>query len=119
MRFLLSAIVLAAASLTAPSAYAADVPTLDVARTCTPISNDRSFAIDSDRCFKTEKEAREQLTREWANFPAADRTQCTQTATMGGTASYVELITCLEMKRDVAQLANRNMAVRPAALPTK
>jgi hypothetical protein len=38
---------------------------------------------------------------------------------MGGMPSYVELITCLEMKRDVAQLPNRNMTSRPAALPTK
>jgi hypothetical protein len=39
---------------------------------------------------------------------------------MGGTASYVELITCLEMKRDVAQLpAGRGLTVRPASLPRK
>ena len=119
MGFPIRTIVLAAAGLTAVTAYAADVPTLDVSKTCKPIANDRSFAIDSDRCFKTENEARDQLTREWANFPVADRSLCTQTATMGGTASYVELITCLEMKRDVAQLPNRNMTIRPAALPRK
>ena len=110
---------LAAVSLAATAAYGADVPTLDVGKTCRPIANDSSFAIDSDRCFKTEKEARDQLTREWANFPVTDRALCTRTATMGGTASYVELITCLEMKRAVAQLPNRNMTVRPAALPRK
>jgi hypothetical protein len=92
---------------------------LDVTPTCKPIANDRSFAIDTDRCLKTEREARDQLTREWANFAVADRSLCTQTATMGGAPSYVELITCLEMKRDVAQLPNRNMTVRPAALPRK
>jgi hypothetical protein len=119
MRFPIRIVTLAAASLTAAAAYAADVPALDVSKTCKPIANDRSFAIDSDRCFKTEKQAREQLAREWENFPAADRGLCTQTATMGGTASYVELITCLEMKRDVAKLPDRNMTVRPAALPTK
>jgi hypothetical protein len=119
MRFPIRIVTLAAASLTAAAAYAADVPALDVSKTCKPIANDRSFAIDSDRCFKTEKQAREQLAREWENFPAADRGLCTQTATMGGTASYVELITCLEMKRDDATLPDRNMRVRPAALPTK
>src|ERR1043165_7181808 len=109
MGFPIRIIVLAAASLTAISAYAADVPTLDVSKTCKPIANDRSFAIDSDRCFKTENEARDQLAREWANFPAADRGICTQTATMGGTASYVEMITCLEMKRHVAKPPDPNM----------
>jgi len=52
------------------------------------------------------------------DVPAADRTLCTQTATMGGTASYVELITCLEMRRDVAKLpANRKLTTRPSNLP--
>jgi hypothetical protein len=119
MGFPLRIAVLAVASLTAVAAYAADVPTLDVAKTCRPIAGDRSLAIDTDRCFKTEREARAQLTREWENFPAADRGLCTQTATMGGTASYVELITCLEMKRDVAKLPDRTMTVRPASLPKK
>jgi hypothetical protein len=117
MGFPIRVIVLAAASVIATAAFAADVPTIDVSKTCKPIANDRTFAIDSDRCLKSEQEARDQLTREWANFPAGDRTLCTQTATMGGTASYVELITCLEMKRDVAKLPDRGMAVRPAGLP--
>ena len=39
---------------------------------------------------------------------------------MGGMSSYVALITCLEMKRDVAKLpADRGLTVRPAALPQK
>jgi len=119
MGFPIRMVVLAAASLTATAAYGADVPTLDVSKTCKPIANDRSLAIDTDRCFRTEKAAREQLTREWENFPVADRGLCTQTASMGGAASYVELITCLEMKRDVAKLPDRTMMTRPAALPKK
>ena len=119
MRFPLRTIIIAAASLAASAVYAAEVPTLEVSPTCKPIANDRSLAIDTDRCLKTERAAREQLAREWENFPAADRVLCTQTASMGGLPSYVELITCLEMKRDVAQLPNRNMTSRPAALPRK
>ena len=120
MGFRIRVIVLAAASVIATGAYAAEVPTIDVSKACKPIGNDRSFAIDSDRCFKSEQEARDQLAREWVDFPAADRALCTQTATMGGTASYVELITCLEMKRDVARLpADRGLTGRPASLPEK
>jgi hypothetical protein len=118
MGFPIRTIIVAAASLVAAAACAADVPTLDVSQTCKPITTERIFAIDTDRCFKSEQEARDQLTREWANFPPADRTLCTQTATMAGTASYVELITCLEMKRDVVKLpADRGLNVRPAGLP--
>jgi hypothetical protein len=76
--------------------------------------------IDTERCLKSENEARNQLARQWTEFPSADRTQCRQTATMGGTASYVELITCLEMKRDVARLpADRSLRTKPSSLPAK
>jgi hypothetical protein len=118
MTFPVKTVIIAAASLAAAAAYAAEVPTLDVSGTCKPIPGDKTIAIDTDRCFKTEREAKEQLTREWASFPAADRALCTQTATMGGMASYVALITCLEMKRDVAKLpVDRGLTVRPAGLP--
>ncbi len=119
MRFPITTTVIVAASLAAAVAYAADVPALDVTRTCTPIAADKTIAIDTDRCFKTEREAREQLAREWASFPDAERTLCTETARMGGMASYVALVTCLEMKRDAAKLQDRTMTVRPAALPKK
>jgi hypothetical protein len=119
MAFPVKPAIIAAAALAATAAYAAQVPVLDVSRTCTPIAGDKTIAIDTDRCFKTEREAREQLAREWTNFSAADRSLCTQTATMGGMSSYVALITCLEMKRDAAKLQDRSMTVRPAALPNK
>ena len=102
------------------AAYAADVPKLDVSKTCRPIAGDVSLQINTDRCFKSEQAARDQLTREWASFPAANRGLCTQTATMGGMASYVALLTCLEMKRDVAKLPpDRGLRTRPSNLPVK
>src|SRR5436305_12799299 len=85
-------------------AFAADVPRLDVAGACRAAAGtDLGVKYDVDRCLKSENDARDQLKAQWANFPAADRSLCTQTATMGGSASYVELITCLELKRDVAK----------------
>ena len=108
-----------AAVVFATPAVASDVPTLNVLPTCTPIGNDKTFPIDTKQCLRSEQDARDQLEREWASFPAADRSLCTQTASMGGMASYVALITCLEMKRDVAKLQDRNLAVRPASLPKK
>jgi hypothetical protein len=85
-------------------AFAADVPRLDVVNACRAAAGaDIGVKYDSDRCLKSENEARDQLKAQWANFPAADRSLCAQTATMGGTASYVELITCLELKRDAAK----------------
>ncbi len=112
-------LIVAAAFFVAP-AVASDVPTLNVRPTCTPIGNDKTFPIDTERCMKSEHEARDQLTREWAGFPAADRALCTETAKMGGMASYVALITCLEMKRDVTtRPADRALTIKPAGLPAK
>jgi len=113
-------VALALTTVLSTAAECAEVPTLDVGRTCVPIGGDVSLQIDTDRCLKTEHQVREQLTQQWAGFSVADRTFCTQMATMGGTASYVALITCLEMKRDVAKLpADRGLTVRPSSMPTK
>jgi hypothetical protein len=102
-------------------AFAADVPQLDVAKACRASAGaDVGIKYDADRCLKSENDARDQLKTQWANFPAADRSLCTQTATMGGTASYVELITCLEMKRDVAKApADQGLQSRPSNLRSK
>lgn len=112
IRFVLAAAMLGAIA----GAHAAEVPSIDVSRTCRPLGND--IQLDTDRCLKTEREARAQLARDWDSFPVADRALCTQTATMGGTASYVELITCLELKRDVAKLpaGRSNMQTKPSSL---
>jgi hypothetical protein len=81
------------------AAFAADkVPSFDIAREC---SFEGSVLGNQQQCIQDEKQARDQLQKEWSQFPANDKRQCQDTATMAGTASYVEFITCLEMARDV------------------
>jgi len=112
-----SLIALAVFALTG-AAQAAEVPTLDVSRTCKPLASD--VAIDTDRCYRAERAARDQLAKEWLEHPVADRSLCTATAKMGGMASYVTLITCLEMKRDVAKLPpDRGLTTRPSGMPIR
>lgn len=116
------AVAVLALSLGAPAFAAQDgVPTLNIRPTCHPIDrNDKTVQVDIDRCLKTEQDARAQLAREWAAFPAADRTLCTQTATITSMESYVDLLTCLEMRRDVSKLpADRDMRNAPAGLITR
>lgn len=116
-RIAIAAVAAALTGLTATSA--ADVPILDVSTTCRPIAP-QDGTLDTERCLKSEREARDQLAREWADFPAADKTLCTQMARMGGLPSYVQLITCLEMKREVAKLPpDRGLISRPSDLPTR
>ncbi|HEY0568084.1 MAG TPA: hypothetical protein VGD13_08150 [Xanthobacteraceae bacterium] len=67
--------------------------------------------VRRNACLRTEREAREQLNKDWGGFVAADRTRCVETSTMGGASrSYVELLTCLEIARDVRKLPKDNTA---------
>jgi len=117
---IVAAAALLALSPSVPALAESQVPRLDVTPTCRPIDKTDMMQLDEKRCRQIENDARDQLVRQWADFPAADRTLCTQTATMGGAASYVGLITCLEMRRDVAKLpADRGLRTAPTGLKTK
>jgi hypothetical protein len=85
------------------------VPTFDVDPSCraavvSGLGNGRTLHA----CLNDERDAHAQLTKQWTEFPSADRNQCGSLATMGGPKSYVELLTCLEMARDVRRLRDSN-----------
>jgi hypothetical protein len=86
------------------AASAQAVPKLNVEPTCNVPAEMAAVNRDKSVCLRAENDARDKLVQEWSAFPVADRGLCTQTATMGGTASYVELLTCLEMRRDARAL---------------
>jgi len=84
------------------------VPTLDVEQVCQGIAqqggvtfHDSAVAQEKKDCLDSEKSTRDELAKEWSTFSAADKTACTNEARMGGDSSYTELLTCLEMARDV------------------
>jgi hypothetical protein len=90
--------------LGAMPASAQTVPRLNVEPTCNIPAEMAAVNRDKAVCLRSENEARATLVEQWSSFPVPDRGLCTQTATMGGTASYVELLTCLEMRRDARAL---------------
>lgn len=59
---------------------------------------------DEDSCKRDEEAARTTLEKIWTQFAAADRTRCLRLTSLGGAPSYVELLTCLEMSRDVKSM---------------
>jgi len=65
-------------------------------------------------CVNSEQRIRNQLTTAWQRFDAADRAHCISESEMGGESSYTELITCLEMARDVRKLHQEAAAYRSA-----
>jgi hypothetical protein len=57
-----------------------------------------------DGCRRSEHEARGKLEQEWGQFTPVQRSRCVTLSTLGGSPSYVELLTCLEMAKDVENL---------------
>jgi hypothetical protein len=54
---------------------------------------------DFGACMDDEKEARAQLEKDWAKYPASDKAACILPKEY--IPAYVEWLTCLEMDRDV------------------
>jgi hypothetical protein len=80
------------------------VPTFDMVREC---RFEAGSMVDFDRCSRDEAIALRQLQQAWTKFADADKKTCVGESTIGGFASYVELLSCLEMARDAVS-ANTN-----------
>jgi len=96
------------------------VPSLNVEQVCDGIAqqggvsfHDPNIAVEKKNCLDSEQAIRDEIAKQWSSFSAADKTACTNEATMGGDSSYTELLTCLEMARDVRSLHNESQ--KPAA----
>ena len=74
------------------------VPKFDIARECRSEGGSKAVL---EKCIEDESAAREQLQPLWIQSSAADKATCVGETSIDGTPSYVELLTCLEMARDV------------------
>jgi hypothetical protein len=110
-RYLMSYISVALLTMPTLSARSDDIPVLNVLPICHGITSqeddplqvgDRSVTIK--QCLEAEQQDRETMKQEWSTFSAADKKHCIAEVTMGGESSYTELVTCLEMARDVRTL---------------
>jgi hypothetical protein len=114
-------------SLIVPSILPArsdESPTLDVRPVCRGIASQSSDTLSAglmkdsfEECVKSEQEVRNQVKEKWSSFSAADKKHCVALATTGGESSYTELLTCLEMSRDVRAL--RQAAAAPTTSTAK
>src|SRR5262245_61990622 len=81
------------------TATADDVPRFDVAESCRRGETIQLGVNPFTACMKQEDGARDELKAQWPQFSQAGKTACIQLCRSGGVAgSYVELLTCLEMK---------------------
>ena len=91
------------------SARSDGIPTLDVHPVCRGIASQSELEAGLQRtnfeqCLQSEQAVRDELKKEWSTFSTADKTHCVALAKTGGESSYTELITCMEMTRDVRKL---------------
>jgi hypothetical protein len=61
-------------------------------------------------CRGDEGAARDALAKQWSEFDSADRARCVRLSTTGRSASYVEVLTCLEMSRDAKKMRRKEDA---------
>ena len=57
-----------------------------------------------EACISSEEAAREQLENRWAEFPGAKQVECVGVSRIGGTPSYIEVLTCLELAQDLERI---------------
>jgi hypothetical protein len=86
-------------AMLSPVAVSDTVPKFDIVREC---RFEGESTVEYNRCSEDEGAALRELQQGWALFAGADKRNCLANATIGGFTSYVDLLTCLKMARDVA-----------------
>ena len=109
--FLPIAVAISTFMLPVVSAWSDETPILNVLPICQGIVSQGADPLQAGdpsvslkQCLDAEQEDRETMKKEWPTFSAADKKHCVAEATMGGESSYTDLVTCLEMARDVRKL---------------
>ena len=77
-----------------PFAVSDTVPTFDIVKEC---RYEGGSAANVEQCLRDEVATLGQLKTEWAQSVGAEKRSCMATTQIGGFASYVELLTCLDM----------------------
>ena len=81
-------------------AVADRVPVFDVSRSCElDVAATTGLSVEQSlkNCVNDENRAKQQLMSQWSKFSASSRSQCLPLESIGGTPSYVSLLTCLQM----------------------
>jgi hypothetical protein len=76
------------------------LPKFDIARSCRlDAAAAAGLSLDQTikRCISDEQVAQQQLGGQWSTFPVPSKASCTSQEGVGGTPSYVSLLTCLQL----------------------
>ena len=89
-------------------AAAERVPVFNVEPSCRAAASRAGSPDYASICLREEQQARDEIARLWPQFPAGDKARCVPLSTLGGTPTYTELLTCLEMVRDARRIRDSN-----------
>jgi hypothetical protein len=80
-------------------------PTLQVGPSCEAAARG-SVVLGRDKkaCLSDETTAQDTLKQNWSKYGASDKNECIGMVTTGGPASYVELLSCVEILRDARNI---------------
>ena len=86
----------------AAAAQAEDAPpVLEVTTSCEAAAHSAlSLGRERETCLADERAAKDQLDHSWSKYGAADKVHCVSNVRSGGPASYVELLSCLDVMTD-------------------
>ncbi len=78
-----------------------DLPKFDVAANCKAVAKvPIADAQSPENCIRDEESARATLEGKWQSYPAAARSRCAAETQVGGSPSYVDILTCLQMAQE-------------------
>ncbi len=98
-------VVTALFGLLSDAALADNVPKLGYKKSCRADVSAYPGGGGNKACLRDEQQARKTLVVQWKRFSPESKSRCTSMGTdMAGSQSYVELLTCLQMSRDVRAL---------------
>ena len=82
-------------------------PTLQVEPSCEAAARGAVvLGRNKEACLADETTAQDTLKQNWSKYAAADKSECIGMVTTGGPASYVELLSCVEILRDARNIHN-------------
>ena len=106
-------LLLCATLLTLPASASAGegVPVYNVRPECNFTQSVIPSQESDKTCMREEQEAHAKLEKNWASYADDDRSECVAESSAAGSPSYVDLLTCLEMNRDVRAMERKDKAV--------
>jgi hypothetical protein len=83
-------------------------PVLNIESHCRFVATRTAPIGDVESCLRIEEDARQQLVKSWPDFKLAEKDHCLRLSRAGVEPTYTELLTCLELQRDVRLLREQN-----------